>query len=81
MGVLLLDLPDRIYIWDGGKYPVDLKDASGQPDPKAGTQWCFAYGEKEWVAGTKFDDVKGEAKGSLDNPAKGRINCSTGEEL
>jgi hypothetical protein len=42
-------LPDRIYIWEGGKYPVDLKDASGQSDPKAGTQWCFAYGEKEWM--------------------------------
>jgi hypothetical protein len=76
-----INLPDRIYIWDGGKYPVDLKDASGQPDPKAGTQWCFAYGEKEWVAGDEFEIKKTAATGTALKPAVGRLNCVTGSLL
>ena len=57
-------LPWRSYIWLGGTFPADLTDANGQPDPKAGTQWCFAYGEEEWLAGGTImgDDGKIRAK-------------------
>ena len=44
-----IGLPKRTYIWEGGNYPADLTDEAGNPDPKAGTEWCFAYGEEEWI--------------------------------
>ncbi|WP_396589152.1 hypothetical protein [Bermanella sp. R86510] len=42
-------LPYRAYIWKGGEYPANLTDTNGNPDPKAGTEWCFKYGEEEWI--------------------------------
>lgn len=61
-------LPLRQYIWLGGT------NTQGQ-------EWCFGYGEEEWLAGKKFDDVSKLAIGSLDNPAVGRINCTTGKDI
>ena len=40
-------LPYRTYIWKG--------NANGQPD------WCFEYGEREWVARTSFRDKRDAA--------------------
>ncbi|MEY8199049.1 MAG: hypothetical protein RPS47_07405, partial [Colwellia sp.] len=87
-----IELPDRVYIWEG-EAPKD-KNGDGETknieaDPTATPPvlesneegWCFAYGEEEWVAGDKFDDVSKEAIGSLDKLAKGRINCNTGISL
>ncbi|WP_353351707.1 hypothetical protein [Oceaniserpentilla sp. 4NH20-0058] len=53
-------LPLRTYIWKGGTYPANLTDENGNSDPKAGTEWCFEYGEEEWLAGGKImgDDGK-----------------------
>lgn len=44
-----IGLPYRQYIWQGGMYPANLTDAAGNPDPRAGTAWCFGYGEQEWL--------------------------------
>lgn len=65
----------RTYIWKGGTYQA--------PDPKAGQEWCFAYGEKEWVDGKVWDDIRKEAMGNvvLNKLPKGRVNCSTGVAL
>lgn len=71
-----LGLTHRIYIWKGDKYPATLP--TGLPHPKANQDWCFAYGEKEWVDGKVFKNVAKAAKGTLDKPAQGRINCVTG---
>lgn len=70
-------IPARTYIWKGGTYAA--------PDPRAGQDWCFAYGEKEWVDGKKFNKAKEDAKGDLLAVPKiqpiGRVNCSTGEPI
>ncbi|WP_396589155.1 hypothetical protein [Bermanella sp. R86510] len=72
-----LGLPNRTYIFEGGTYP--------EGDPKAGTKWCFAYGEEEWVAGKEFSKVEEAARGDLlaDPPIQpqGRINCTTGDAI
>ncbi|GAA6135447.1 hypothetical protein NBRC116188_22370 [Oceaniserpentilla sp. 4NH20-0058] len=68
------NLPYRTYIWKGGTYPANLTDENGNSDPKAGTDWCFAYGENEWMEPfdvkepgqptrkAKFEDYKKKAK-------------------
>ena len=80
-----LGLPYRQYIWKGGTYAADLKDDKDNPDPRAGQDWCFGYGEQEWLAGKTFTAVKKEASGEPNKtPAvlpKGRINCDTGAVL
>jgi hypothetical protein len=53
-------LPYRQYIWKGGKYPkyelnadgTTKTDAQGNPvlHPKSEQDWCFAYGEQEWMS-------------------------------
>ena len=49
----------RTYVWAGGTYAADLKlEDNITPDPKAGTDWCFAYGEKEWVSGKKWENIQ-----------------------
>lgn len=87
-----LKLEYRTYIWKGGKYPkyeMDAegnvkKDAADQPilHPKSEQDWCFAYGESDWMAGTSFSIVQENAKGdALAVPPKlpvGRINCISG---
>ena len=52
-----IGLSKRQSIWEGGIHPADLDGHIGPPDPRAGTPWCFAYGETEWVAGKKFDKI------------------------
>ena len=73
-----IGLPYRRYFWYGGKYPSDHAT-------KAGEEWCFEYGEEEWVAGKEFDDVAYEASDKDDKGRPklftGRVNCSTGEKL
>jgi len=88
MGVLVIfvkvretfGLPKRTYIWKGGTYPADLTDENGNPDPKAGTEWCFKYGEEEWMDGEKFEEVKKAAntEDKYGNPQTpiGRTQCS-----
>ncbi len=60
----------RTYIWAGAR------DATGT------VLWCFAFGEKDWVGGKKFDNVRKAARGDPlakpPVPAKGRVNCTTG---
>lgn len=79
------NLPYRAYIWKGGNYPADLTDENGNPDPKAGTEWCFKYGEEEWVDGKEFSKIDEAARGDLlaDPPIQpqGRINCTTGDAI
>ena len=70
-----VDFPPRQYIWLGGQYAADLTDEAGLPDPKAGTDWCFAYGEVEWLAGKKWTKVK--EKASPTDPA-GNMKTTTG---
>ena len=85
-------LPYRTYIWEGAagedlNGDGEIKNVPADPNTVPPTQelkeegWCFAYGEEEWVAGKKFTDTKNTAIGSLDNPAQGRINCTTGASL
>jgi|SRR5690554_394696 len=73
-------LPYRQYIWKGGIYAADLKDAQGNPDPKAGQDWCFGYGEEEWLNPAKhpvtgkamvWKDYKDVANSNLDK----RVDC------
>ncbi len=89
-------LPYRTYIWEGAKG----KDLNGDgtinnepanpsavpPTPEYKEEgWCFAYGEKEWLEGKVFEEVKtasdlydeeGDEKVQI-----GAINCITGAEL
>ena len=91
-----IKLPARVYIWEGaaGKDlngDGEIKNVAADPTAVPPTPeykeegWCFAYGEKEWVAGKKFDDVKvaadlfdeeGDEKAQV-----GAINCVTGAEI
>lgn len=66
----------------GARYP-QTDPVTGQPHPNAGQpEWCFAYGEKEWMNGAIFNIVKQRARGDLlavpPIPPQGRINCTTG---
>ena len=89
-------LPYRTYIWEGGKGVDTNKDGHigdnpTTPDIVEGadekeTSWCFAYGEKEWMAGDKFTTVKEATKGDLlAQPViikpVGRTNCTSGAEI
>ena len=63
-------LPKRQYIWLGGQYVADLTNEAGLPDPKAGTDWCFAYGEEEWLVPKTISStsiVNGETKTTTTN--------------
>lgn len=74
-------LPYRTYIWKGEGYDVDLKLSDGiTPDPNAGKEWCFAYGEKEWVDGKSWSTALQAAGdkdkyGNIQTPL-GRVNCN-----
>ncbi|MEJ2076220.1 MAG: hypothetical protein P8X79_22490, partial [Reinekea sp.] len=49
----------RTYIWEGGTVPLQIPDPDyrgegeapmiNNQDPNAGQEWCFAYGEEEWL--------------------------------
>ena len=70
-------LPYRQYILLGGSYPVG--------DVNAGQELCFAYGEREWVNGKVFDEIKQNADdvdiaGKPQTPI-GRVNCLTGVDI
>jgi hypothetical protein len=54
-----MDLPYRNYIWKGGVYAA--------PDPRAGQEWCFVYGEREWIKPDKFMIGGKETRGSFEN--------------
>ena len=43
--------------------------------PDAGKDWCFAYGEREWRAGTPWNEALQSAVGDLLNAPIGRVNC------
>jgi hypothetical protein len=71
-------LPYRTYIWEGGK-GVDVNndkeikdivaDPNAVPPVEAVTEttvpWCFAYGEKEWVAGGTIKDDDGKIRSKI----------------
>ena len=67
-------------IWEGGTYPTNLTLEDGSPDPNAGTEWCFKYGEEEWMAGKKFAKVRQAAADYNSDGIKqtpvGRANCN-----
>ena len=87
-------LPYREYIWVGkrgvdldgdvilGDNPDTTEDESAELTAPV---WCFAYGEREWIGGDIFDDVKKAARGdALALPPVspiGRIDCNTGAAL
>lgn len=65
----------RTFIWFGGMYPANYPDAT-----LAGQDYCFAYGEKEWIAGDLFQSVRDSAIGLDSNtglpiPIQGRLSC------
>ncbi len=69
---------------------MPILDASGNPEleadgvtqkvhPDAGKDWCFAYGENEWMSGKNWADIKDaadneDAIGNYKTPV-GRVNC------
>lgn len=70
-------LPYRTYIWEG---PAEVPENPATPEIEYKAAWCFKYGEEEWMARKKFDDVKKGAKsedkyGNSQIP-KGRAQCS-----
>ena len=70
----------RTFIWAGERQPATLTD--GSVNPQAGEPvWCFAFGEKEWVEGKKFNLVQKAAIGDALTPGVGRVNCTTGVTL
>ena len=89
-------LPYCTYIWQGkaGKDlngDGDIKNVAANPTAIPPTPeykeegWCFAYGEKEWVDGTVFDDVKTDAdlydEEGDEKSQVGAINCVTGAAI
>ena len=78
-------IPARTYVWVGARFDyvrdasgVVIPDANGQPvpHPNAGQpEWCFAYGENEWMTGNNWTDVQLAAVGSILRPPVGRIAC------
>ena len=56
----------------------DLLPFPNTPEDESQEEWCFAYGEKEWLEGKLFSDLRNKAIGSLDSPAIGRVHCNTG---
>lgn len=88
-----LGLPYRQYIWKGGKNPADMPilDANGSPEleadgvtqkvhPDAGKDWCFAYGESEWMEGKQWSNIKQNAspksaRGVWQTPV-GQVDCN-----
>jgi len=78
-------LPLRDYVWVGERQPLTIKDGAGNTitNPLANQPvWCFAYGEREWRAGTSFDSVSNAAQDTdeFNRPQTpvGRIDCTTG---
>jgi len=42
----------REYIWHGGTAMEDIDtNNDGEVDIQTGEDWCFAYGEEDWVSG------------------------------
>ncbi|ACE84813.1 hypothetical protein CJA_2509 [Cellvibrio japonicus Ueda107] len=89
-----LNLSYRTYVWKGGVEPdeIPVLGADGNPEtdehgairmqanPKAGQDWCFGYGEQEWMSGKQWSKVKSDASyftnlGKPQNPV-GRVNCN-----
>jgi hypothetical protein len=81
-------LPYRTYKWKGGQgFDVnndgEIKDDSTASPPIVETtvDWCFAYGELEWMARKSWTDIKDAATGSAATKDKaavlpvGRISC------
>lgn len=68
-------IPARTYVWVGARYQPPHQSA-GQPE------WCFQYGESEWLTNTNWADVWDDAMGDPlampPAPPVGRINCNTG---
>lgn len=48
-------LEGRTYIWRGGVYPAGHE--------QAGQEWCFAYGEREWMT-PEFEVLVFDAEGN-----------------
>ena len=57
----------RAFIWYGGTYP------SGHVN--ADQNWCFAFGEHDWVGGRTWSSVRVSAFGNVLTPSVGRISC------
>ncbi|MEJ2046270.1 MAG: hypothetical protein P8X74_21420 [Reinekea sp.] len=75
----------RTYIWEGGTVPLQIPDPDYQgegeapminnQDPDAGQEWCFAYGEAEWLRGVTFDDALNQTRRIiLGIPDEGDVN-------
>lgn len=58
----------------------DPRTNENDPVNEAEVPWCFEYGEADWIAGKKFDEVKKAAspKDKYGNPQtpKGRVQCN-----
>jgi hypothetical protein len=70
-------LPYRTYIWEGA---AEVPENPATPELEYKAAWCFAYGEKEWMAGKVFNVVKKAAnlEDKYGNPQtpEGRAQCS-----
>ena len=62
-------LPYAQYLWHGGTW-TEAENAE-----KAGEDWCFMYGEKEWRGGTSFSETRENAQQGLID----RHDCISGE--
>ncbi|RFA24233.1 hypothetical protein CAI21_22445, partial [Alkalilimnicola ehrlichii] len=65
-----LGMPYRAYIWRGGTYPEGHEQAGGE--------WCFAYGEREWMAGSTWEETRDAAFGDVETEPSGRMACEAG---
>jgi len=57
-------IPFVSYIWVGARYPdTQIVDGEEVPHPQAGEpEWCFLYGEREWMNDIEFSDAYRETR-------------------
>jgi hypothetical protein len=57
-------LPFMTYLWVGGRFPpTQIVGGEEVVHPQAGQpEWCFAYGEEDWVRGVNFASAKNQTR-------------------
>ena len=86
-------LPFVTYIWHGGIQPDEIpqRDEDGNiitgennlpvmvENPEAGQEWCFAYGEREWMDASVFNTVREQTERHIYRRSRdGDINAEVG---
>ena len=50
----------RSYVWKGGVATADINiDTDPEPEILAGQDWCFVYGEMDWIANVQIAETNG----------------------